>query len=329
MRIAVDAMGSDNFPAADVGGAVLAAREWADEIIIVGDESVIERELAKHSTAGLNLRVVHASQTVSQTDQPTDAAKNKPDSSIHIGSQLVKDGAADAFVSAGNTGALLAILMLYTLKRIRGVKRPAIAPVVPLPTGNLVVVDMGANADCKPEFLYQFAVMGAVLAEKVLGIQNPRVALLNIGEEQGKGNELVRQSAQLLAASSLNYIGSAEPKEILTGHADVAISDGFTIDIFIKTLEATVKLLTNEIRREIRSSPLTTLGGMLARPAFRRVGYRLNPQTVGGAVLLGVNGVAIKAHGRSDAIAIKNAIGQARLAVQNGMLQAIQDGLQL
>ena len=221
------------------------------------------------------------------SDEPVAAAKAKPNSSMHVGGQLVKDGEADAFVSAGNTGALLVVATLYTLKRIRSVKRPAIAPVVPLPTGPLVVLDMGASVDCKPEFIAQYGLMGSVFAEKVLGIENPRVALLNIAEENDKGNELTKQSNNLLADSALNFMGSAEPKELLKGYADVAVGDGFTVDIFIKAIEATVAMLTDAIRGEIRAGVVTSLGGLLARPAFKRVAQQLNPTEVGGGGFAG------------------------------------------
>ena len=327
MRIVLDAMGTDEYPVPDVAGAVQAAQEWGDEIILVGREEIIRGELARHDTAGLNLEVTHAPEVIEMDDEPARAARVKKDSSMHVGMNLVRDGQADAYVTAGNTGGVLAVATLHTLKRIRGVKRPAMIAILPLPAGHVVALDIGANADCRPEYLLQFALMGDVYARAVLGCERPRVALLSNGEEQGKGNTLVKDTHKLLAGSGLNFIGNFEPKEAIAHHADVVISDGFTGNVFIKTLEATAKMLTDLIREEIKASPLTAVGGLLAKPAFGRVGRRVDPFEVGGGPLLGVNGVVIVAHGRSNARAIKNAIGQARKAVQGGVVDAIHAGL--
>lgn len=330
MRIVVDAMGCDNHPVADVGGAVLAARRWPeDEYLLVGDKDLVESELAKHATSGLKLRVVHAAQQITMTDKASEVLKSKPQSSMHVGLQLLRDGEGDAIVSAGNTGALLAISILGVLRRIKGVKRPAIAPLVPIPNGNFLILDMGANADCRPEHLVQFAIMGSVYSERVLGVDNPRVALLSNGEEEGKGNDLVRESARLLAGSALNYIGNAEPKELLQGYADVAVADGFTANVTLKMLEAGLSMMNGLIRDEIRGGVITTLGGLLARPAFKRLGQRFSAEAVGGAPLLGVEGVVITAHGRSNDRAMMNAVRQARQAVESGMLDAIREGLKV
>jgi glycerol-3-phosphate acyltransferase PlsX len=244
-----------------------------------------------------------------------------------VGMNLVREGGAEAYVTAGNTGGVLAVATLYTLRRIRGVKRPALSSILPLPAGHFVTLDIGANADCKPEYLLQFAVMGDIYARAVLGCDRPRVALLSNGEEPGKGNALIKETTKLLADSGLNFIGNVEPKEAATCQADVVVSDGFTGNIFIKTTEATAKMLTDLIREEIKAGPLTTLGGLLAKPAFRRMARRVDPFEVGGGALLGVNGVVIVGHGRSNARAIKNAIGQARKAVQGNVVEAIRRGL--
>jgi len=328
MRIVLDAMGSDDYPVPDVAGAVLAAREWGDEIILVGREDAIRQELDGQDTAGLKLEIVHASQVIEMKDEPAWAAREKTDSSMHVGTALVRDGQADAYVTAGNTGGVLAVATLYTLRRIAGVKRPALAPIMPFPAGHVVMVDIGANADCTPEFLRQFAVMGDVYARAVLGRDNPRVALLSNGEESSKGNSLVKETHKLLANMGLNFVGNLEPKEILAFEADVVVVDGFSGNVFLKTLEATAKMLTGVIRDEIKASPLTAVGGLLAKPAFRRVGKQLDPSEVGGVPLLGVDGVVIIGHGRSDAHAIKNAIRQARKAVQGGVVEAIRQGIQ-
>lgn len=328
MRIVVDAMGSDDYPAPDVAGAVLAAREWGDEIILVGDRARIEAELAKHNTGGLSLEIAHASQVIEMADKPTEAAREKPDSSMHVGLSIVQRKEADAFVTAGNTGGVLALATLYTLKRIRGVKRPALTAIFPHISGHVVAADIGANADCKPEFLVQFAVMASLYAQQAMGIQRPRVALLSNGEEEGKGNELIKETIPLMRAeSSINYIGNAEPKEVLSGATDIVIHDGFTGNIFIKSIEGTASMVGKLLKQEIKAGALTAIGGLLAKPAFGRMSRRVDPFEIGGAPLLGVDGVVIIGHGRSNDVAIKNAIRQARQAVQGGVIEAIHSGL--
>ncbi|MBE9471015.1 MAG: phosphate acyltransferase PlsX [Chloroflexi bacterium] len=327
MRIVLDAMGSDDYPVPDVAGAVMAAREWGDEIILVGREELIRQELARHDTAGLRLEIVHAPQVIEMDDEPARAARVKKDSSMHVGMNLVRDGQADGYVTAGNTGGVLVVATLHTLRRIRGVKRPALVAILPLPAGRVVALDIGANADCRPEYLLQFALMGDIYARAVLDCARPRVALLSNGEEPGKGNTLVKEASKLLTGSGLNFIGNVEPKEAAACHADVIVTDGFTGNIFIKTIEGTAKMLTDLIRDEIKASVLTMVGGLLAKPAFSRMARRVDPFEVGGGPLLGVNGVVIVAHGRSNGRAIKNAIRQARKAVQGGVVEAIRDGL--
>ncbi|MBL7064961.1 MAG: phosphate acyltransferase PlsX [Anaerolineae bacterium] len=327
MRIVLDAMGSDNYPTPDVAGAVMAAREWDDEIFLVGREQVIRQELARHDVAGLKLEVVHAPEVIEMDDEPAWAAREKKNSSMHIGMSLVRDGQADGYVTAGNTGGVLAVATLHSLRRIRGVKRPVLAAILPLPAGRVVTLDIGANSDCRPEYLLQFALMGDIYARAVLGCTKPRVALLSNGEEPGKGNTLVKEAYKLLAGSNLNFTGNIEPKEAIACCADVVVTDGFTGNVFIKTIEATAKMLTELIRAEIKANPLTAVGGLLAKPAFDRVARRLDPFEVGGGPLLGVNGVVIVGHGRSNGRAIKNAIGQARRAVEGKVVEAIREGL--
>jgi glycerol-3-phosphate acyltransferase PlsX len=323
MRIVLDAMGTDDCPVPDVEGAVQAARDWGDEIILVGDRVRVQAELEKHDTAGLKLELVHASQAIEMTDKPVEAARAKTDSSMRVGMNLVRDGQADAFVSAGNTGGLLAVATLHSVRRIRGVKRPAITTVFPMANGVVTFLDIGANADCRPEHLYQFAVMGSIYTERVRGIENPRVALLSNGEEPGKGSTLVKEAFELLQASDLNFIGNVEAKEFIAAGADVVVADGFTGNITLKTIEAVARMLNESIREELMSSPLTMLGGLLAKPAFRRVAKRIDPFDIGGAPLLGVNGIVIAAHGRSNGWAIRNAIRQARLAVEADLVGAM------
>ena len=328
MRIVVDAMGSDSHPAPDVAGSVMAARKFGVAIILVGDKPKIEAELAAHDTTGLSIEVVHAAETIGMKDSPSAAARDKRDSSMHVGMRLVREGAADAFVSAGNTGAILAVATLRQtgFGRIPGVLRPAMGVVFPIDTRPMLI-DNGANADAKPEYLLQFGVMGSIYMERMHGIQRPRVALISNGEEEGKGNQLIKETIPLMEASSLNYVGNIEPKEFVRGAADVAVVDGFTGNIMMKTAEAVASYLTETIRKYIMAGTLTKIGGALARPAFKRVRDEFNPDEVGGAPLMGVNGVVIIAHGRSNAYAIQQAIGQARRVVERDIVVAIAEGL--
>ena len=327
MRIVLDAMGSDNNPAPDVEGAVMAAREFGETIVMVGDKAKIEAELVRHDTAGLSLEIVHTDQAVTMDDKPGIVSRAKPNSSMHVGMRLVKDGQGDAFVTVGNTGAALAIATLHTLKRITGVHRPALSAIMRNRSGAFIMLDMGANADCKPEWLAQFGVMGSIYAERALGIASPRVGLLSNGEEAGKGTQLVQEAAELLAQERVNFIGNVEPKEILAGGVDVAVMDGFTGNVMLKTMEAFGKTLFELLRQELMADWRSKIAGLLGKPAFRRVYRQFDPFEIGGVPLLGVNGVVIIGHGRSNAYAIKNAIGQARLAVQGNITETIREGL--
>ncbi len=326
MRIVVDAMGSDVHPQPDVEGAVQAAGEFGDQIIIVGDEARIQEELEKYDVSQLKVEVRHASETITMTDSPSEASRQKKNSSMHVGLSLVRDGEAEAFVSAGNTGAILAVAMLHTVRRIRGIKRPALGVMFPI-AGRPMLIDNGANADVRPEQLLQFAQMGSLYVERVRGVESPRIALISNGEEEGKGNQLIKETMPLLADSGLNYVGNVEPKEFVRGEADVGVTDGFTGNIIMKTAEAIAAYMSDLIRDELMASPISAIGGLLARSAFTRVRRRLNPDEVGGAPLLGVNGVVIVAHGRSNAYAIKQAVGQARSAVEHDIVAAIRDGV--
>lgn len=320
-------MGSDNYPGPDVAGAVLAAREFGDEIVLVGNEEVIKQALSQHDTVALSIHIQHAGEVIEMTDKPAEASRQKKDSSMHVGMRLVKEGQADAFVTAGNTGGVLAVATLHTLRRIRGVLRPALGVVFPIEERPMLI-DNGANADCKPEYLLQFGIMGSLFVERVLGIDNPKVALLSNGEEEGKGNTLIKETIPLMESSNLNYVGNIEPKEFMRGHADVAVTDGFTGNLVMKTAESIAAYMSDLIRDEMTKGPRTILGGLLARPAFGRVRKRLDPGEVGGAPLLGVNGVVIIGHGRSNDFAIKQAIRQARLAVEKDVVGAIKAGIQ-
>jgi glycerol-3-phosphate acyltransferase PlsX len=327
MRIALDAMGSDDFPVPDVAGAVLAAREYGDTILLVGDQARINDELRRHDTTGLNLVVKHAGEVVTMMDKPSVVGKAKPNSSMHVGMNLVRNSEADAFVTAGNTGAALSIATLFTLRRIPGVKRPALSAIIRIRGVTVIVLDVGANADSRADWLVQFAIMGKIYARSALGLANPRVGLLSNGEEEGKGNQLVQEATALLRVSDINFVGNVEPKDLLRGGADVVVCDGFVGNILIKSLEGGTSTLVAALRDELMSTVLTKVGALLAKPAFRRVQQQIDPFEVGGAPLLGVNGVVIIGHGRSNAKAIKNAIGQARKAVEGDVIGSIRAGI--
>jgi glycerol-3-phosphate acyltransferase PlsX len=326
MRVVLDAMGGDHAPQVTVEGGVLAAREYGIEVVMVGQRDLLEAELARHETAGLSLPVVHASEVLEMEDEPASAAKTKKDSSMAVGMELVRRGEADAFFSAGNSGGIMAVA-LFRLGRVKGIKRPAASAVYPTLKGACVLLDVGANTDCKPEWLLQFAVMGGVYAEKALGLSNPRVGIISNGEEEGKGSMLVKETYKLLKGSHLNFIGNVEGRDVPLGLADVAVTDGFTGKVVVKLSEGLAKFLLGVIEKEIRSGTLTTMGGLLAKPALVKTKKLLDYSEIGGAPLLGVNGVVIIGHGRSNAKAVKNGIGVAKRAAEGRMLQAISEGL--
>lgn len=321
-------MGSDDHPGPDVAGSVMAARKFGDTILLVGDEPRIADELTRHDVKGLSIDIVHAPEAIGMKDSPSAAARDKRDSSMHVGLKLVREGAADAFVSAGNSGAILAVATLRQtgLGRIPGILRPALGVVFPIETRPMLI-DNGTNADARPEYLVQFGHMGAIYMERMHNIANPRVALISNGEEEGKGNQLIKETIPLMASAGFNYVGNIEPKEFVAGAADVAVVDGFTGNIMMKTAEAVAAYMGEAIRKQIMAGTLTKIGGLLVRPALRRVRSELDPDEVGGAPLLGVNGVVIIAHGRSNAYAIQQAIGQARRNVEQGIVKTIAERL--
>lgn len=331
-RIVVDAMGSDRFPEPDVAGAVMAARAYGVEIILVGDEARIGPTLAAQNPDNLPIRIVHAPEMLTMEDKGLalvlKARRPNARNSMALGIDLVKNGDADAFVTAGNTGAA-AVTAYFRLGVIPGVDRPGLAPLFPTATGFCVVIDVGANPDCKPENLLQFGIMGAIYAQNVLGIQNPRVGLISNGEEAGKGSELVKAAYPLLQASGLNFVGNIEGKELLSGRVDVAVTDGFTGNVLLKTSEAVAKLLMDKIKEAVMNSgPLVKVGGLLVKPALFGIRKLLDPSDHGAAPLLGVNGLVFIGHGRSDAMAIKNAVRVAKEAVEAHVLDSLRDAIQ-
>lgn len=324
MNIALDVMGGDHSPHEIVAGAVEAARAYKVMISLVGKPDVIRRELAKHATSGLKLPIVPAHQVIEMDDKPTTAVRTKPDSSIVVACDLVKRGEAQAFVTAGNTGGALAAGIL-NIGRMRGILRPALVSPFPTQRGFCVVLDIGANADVRPEYLPQFAIMGTIYARTVMGIPNPTVRILSNGEEDGKGSQLVIEAVELLRRTpGINFQGNVESKEIIEGVVDVVVTDGFTGNIFVKTAEATARLLQKVMLQELTRGPISTVGAFLAQAALRRVRRRVDDSEFGGALLLGLSGLAVVAHGRSNAYAIRHAIRVAKQASEQDILGKIQ-----
>jgi glycerol-3-phosphate acyltransferase PlsX len=332
-RIVVDAMGSDENPVPDVVGAVAAARAYDVEIILVGDEEKIRPVLAEQNPGTLSIQIVHAPEMLTMEDKGMalvlKARRQNSLNSMAVGIDLVKTGQAEAFVTAGNTGAA-SVTAYFRLGTIPGVDRPGLAPVFPTAKGTCVVLDVGANPDCKPENLLQFAIMGSIYAEKVRGVKSPIIGLLANGEEAGKGNDLVKHTFPLLAASGLNFYGNIEGKELLGGKVDVAVTDGFTGNVLLKSSEAVAKLLMDKIKDAILDGgPLAKLGGALIKPSLKGIKKMMDPSEHGAAPLLGVNGLVFIGHGRSDALAIQNAVRVANYAAESNVLSSIQSAIEI
>jgi len=326
MRIALDAFGTDNRPEPDVAGAVLAARELDVTVILVGDERRIQAELQKHDITGLALEVVHASEEIEMGDKPSEVIKSKPDSSLHVGMELVKTGGADAFATMGNTGATLAIATVSKLRRISGVKRPALTALYPFKNRLLTILDVGANAECKPDWLVQFAIMGDIYSRTVMHVENPRVALIGMGDEFEPAN-IIKKATASLSNTPINYVGKITPDQLPEDICDVAVIDGFRGNILLKTFEASLRHASSILRQELRADPLSAIGGLMMRPMINRLRSQMTISEYVGAFLLGVNGVVIVSHGSSTPEDVKNVIRTAMLAVDRKMVDAIKDGL--
>ena len=323
MKIALDAMGGDRAPHEPVAGAVIAARETNVEIALVGPPGLIEAELKKHGPQPL-LSIVPAGDTITmEEDRIVQAVRQKRDASINVAMTMVREGQADAAVSAGNTGAVMASAFFY-LGRIHGIERPAIGTLIPYNAGRVFLIDAGANTDCRPSHLVQFGQMGAAFVEKVVGVPNPRVGLLNVGEESSKGNELTQETYERLTTSGLNFIGNVEGVRVHKGIADVVVTDGFTGNIALKVGEGIADYILEQVRSVIKSSVLFAPAALLLKPALRRALKGLQYEEYGGANLLGVNGVVVIAHGRSDALAIKNALRVARAAAGSSLIDTMR-----
>ena len=325
IRVALDAMGGDYAPQEMVRGAVAAAAERGVEVVLVGKEDVVRQELARWKSRRGGVEVVPASQVVTMDERPVAAVNQKRDSSIVVGTNLLKRGEVSAFVSAGNTGAIVAAALL-TLGRKKGIDRPALAAVFPFPAGPVLFLDLGANSECKPTSLLQFAQMGSVYMERVFGVASPRVGLLSNGEEQSKGSQLVQQTHKLLSEAALNFTGNVEGRDIAGGVVDVIVTDGFTGNVILKMGEGLGDMMLGALRQAVSSKLHLRVASALLQPALRSAISVLDYREYGGALLLGVNGNVVIGHGRSDAKTVKHAVFAAQRAVEQRVVEAIGVG---
>jgi phosphate acyltransferase len=327
MRVAVDAMGGDRGPSVIVPGAIAGARAFGVELLLVGRESELAAEVGRHDTTAVVVEVVDAPDTIAMDEHPALAARRKTQSSIHVALAEVHAGRAGATVSAGNSGAVMAAALML-LGRAPGVERPAIASILPSASGRTLMLDLGAVTDPKPHQLLQFALMGHVYAQRLFGVERPRIALLSNGEEPTKGNQLVQEVYPLLAAEpSFDFVGNIEGKDLFDGAVDVVVTDGFTGNVALKVAEGTASLITGALREELTRSLPRKLLALPLRPAFREVRRRLDYSEFGGAPLLGVRGAVVIAHGRSDERAIMNAIGAGKRTAEQRLDEAIAAAL--
>jgi glycerol-3-phosphate acyltransferase PlsX len=321
MRIAIDAMGGDHAPVENVQGAMLAAEEWQDaEIILVGDSARIEPLLTKQLP---NVRIQHADDIITADDEPVKAVRRKKGASMVVAARMVRENDADAMISSGNTGALMAAGLLV-IGRIEGIERPALAPMIPTMDGRgVLALDLGANMDAAPENLLQYAIMGSIYRSKVHEMDAPRVGLLNIGTEPGKGNELTKTAYALLQGAPIHFIGNVEARDVLHGNCDVLVCDGFVGNILLKTLEGTAGAVFSALKTEFTRSLMTKLAAAVLKSGLSKFKKKLDYTEHGGAPLLGINGLCMKSHGSSNAHAIKNAVRQTRMALKHNLVQSI------
>jgi phosphate acyltransferase len=325
--IALDAMGADKAPKPEIEGAIQAARQFGIRVLLVGREEIIQAELARHSYRDLPIEIIHASEYITMEDKAAQAVRSKRDSSMRVGLRLVREGRADGFVTAGNTGAAMASAKMV-LGALPGVDRPALAAVFPNALGTAsILLDVGANVDCKPENLEQFAVMGEIYFRSIFGTRRPRVGLLSIGEEETKGNELTRAAHALLKQLSLNFIGNVEGRDLYNGQVDVIVADGFVGNVALKISEGVVNLVRATLKETLRATISRQVGYLLSRSAFSDFKKRLDYAEYGGAPLLGLKGVCIVSHGSSNANAIKNALRVASEFASRGINEKIEHGL--
>ncbi len=327
MAIVLDAMGSDECPKPEIAAAIYAARHLNEEIILVGHRDVIMQHASESDFAGLKIEIVHAEDILEMGEKAVKSAQQKPNNSMAVGLELVKDGTAEAFLTAGNTGAAM-FNSLRKLGRIQNVARPALTTRFPTVDGFCVVLDIGANADCRPEYLEQFAIMGSVFAETMLEIDQPRIGLLNNGEEAGKGNELMRSTYALLEKTDINFIGNVEPNEVFNHKADVVVTDGFTGNILIKTSEAAARMLTGLLKENLTSSLQSKIGAALSKDAFKSLKSKMDPNAIGAAPLLGIDGLSFVGHGRSNTEALVSGIKLVRSAIDADLVGTIRQSVQ-
>lgn len=330
IKVAVDAMGGDHAPFEVIKGSLLAIDEYKINIVLVGVEPTIKPILDELTCGKENpkISIVHAPEVVGMSESPSAAFKKKKESSIAIGLKLLKEGEVDAFVSAGNTGAVMAASTL-TLGRIPGIERPALSVILPSDNHQVLLMDIGSNVDCKPEQLVQFAIMGDCYARLVMGVDSPRIGLLSIGEEEEKGNHLVQSTFPLLKEENLNFIGNVESREIFVDRADVVVCDGFMGNSLIKFAEGLVTFFLSYFKKSCKKSPLAMLGALFLLPTLKRFKKETDYEEFGGTPLLGINGVSVISHGKSESKAIKNAIRNAVEAVQSNMIESISGAIQL
>lgn len=326
MKVIVDGMGGDNAPMDIVKGVTEAVREYDINVIIVGKENIIENELKKYDYPKDNIEVLNANDTITNEDDPVMAIRRKKDASMVVGLKALAEGKGDGFISAGNTGALLSG-GLFIIKRIQGIERAAITTICPTSKGISILVDAGANVDSKPQYLKQFGIMGSIYMEKVMGIENPKVGLINIGSEKGKGNQLVKDTYPLLEDSNINFIGNVESRYFLEGAADVMVTDGFVGNVMLKLTEGVAMTLFDQIKNTLMSDARSKLGGFLIKPGLQSIKKQLDYREYGGAPLLGTRKPVIKAHGSSDAYAIKNAISSSIDFINKDIISVIEKNI--
>lgn len=327
MKISVDGMGGDNAPSAIVEGCVLATKEFNVDIIITGPNDLILSELNKYEYDKNKIQIMDANEVISSNEHPVMAIRKKKNSSLNVALNLLKDNASDAVISAGSTGAFMAG-SLFIVGRIKGIDRPALAPIMPGRKNPFMIIDCGANVDCKPNNLLQFGIMGKTYMKSIENIPNPTIGLINIGTEEEKGNELTKAAYKLLKESSLNFVGNIEPRDISNGEVDVLVCDGFVGNTALKMYEGVSSNIFSILKEEISSSFKSKMGGLLLKSVFKKFKTRFDYKEVGGAAFLGVNGICIKAHGSSDAKAIKNAIRQAIKFYDNSIIKKIKDDIE-
>lgn len=327
MAIVLDAMGSDDFPKPEIEAAIQFSTQTREKIFLVGHRDIIYQHVSENDLSGLPIEVIHAEDILEMGEKAVKSAQLKPNNSMAVGLQLVKEGAAGGFITAGNTGAAM-FNSLRKLGRIQNVARPALTTLFPTRSGFCVVLDIGANSDCRPEYLQQFAMMGSIYAEKMQKISAPRVGLLNNGEEAGKGNELVRNTYTLLESSGLNFIGNVEAKDVFAGKADVAVTDGFTGNVFLKTSEAAAKMMSDLLKESLLSSLKTKIGALLAKDAFKILKVKMDPNAIGAAPLLGIDGLSFVGHGRSNSTALFNGMKLVKEAMDIQLVSILRETIQ-